>query len=192
MIPRGIIPLAVGVPRFFKHTRILLPGIAAVIVAFGILRWQQLDFWPAWWTHENISEFRLEQLDDANRFLSHNDILGKITLINVWASWCLSCRDEHPLLLELAGSGNIPVVGINYRDKRNDASRWLEYYNSPYKKIGWDNDGQVANSWGVDAIPVTLLLDRDGKIRFRHVGPLTAALVKQKLNPLIDDLKEKT
>jgi len=181
----------VNYPNFSKHIRILLPGLAAIVIAVGVLGWQQLDSWPTWSAEANISEFRLQQLDDTNQSFSHTDLLGQVTLINVWASWCLSCRDEHPILLTLAGSGNVPVVGINYRDKRKDALRWLEYYDSPYEKIGWDSDGQVANGWGIDAIPATLLVDHDGRIQFHHVGPLTVSLLEQTLNPLIDELQEK-
>ncbi len=177
--------------RLRKHLNVLLPGIFALAIALGLLISRPFNGLPIFQTEQRLPEFSLPLLNDSIRYIDHNDLLGHATLINVWASWCLSCRDEHPLLLQIANTGNIPIVGINYRDKREDALRWLEYYNSPYEKIGWDGDGQVTGNLGIDAIPVTLLVDQNGMIRFRHVGALTASLIEQKLKPLIGELKEK-
>ncbi len=172
-----------------KHLRVLLPGIVAVVIALVLLFGRSFDSLPILHPSEILPEFELPQLDEDAQLVNRDDLLGRVTLINVWASWCLTCRDEHPLLLQLADAGDIPIVGINYRDKRTDAQRWLQYYTSPYDKIGWDDEGKIAGSFGIDAIPVTLLIDRQGVIRFRHIGPLTNSLIEDKLKPLINELQ---
>lgn len=133
---------------------------------------------------------RLPQLHDGSRFVTREDLLGQVLLVNFWASWCLPCREEHPLLLQLVESGAVSIVGVNYRDGREDALRWLSFYQNPYTLIGWDNDGEVSSKLGIDVIPVTLLVDRQGVIRFRQVGPMTETIWKQSLRPVLKRLED--
>ncbi|MFC4626347.1 DsbE family thiol:disulfide interchange protein [Daeguia caeni] len=102
---------------------------------------------------------------------------GKLTLVNVWASWCAPCRQEHPLLMELARDDRIRIVGLNYKDKPENARRFLGELGNPYVAVGADSDGRTAIEWGVYGVPETFLVDQSGKIIFKHVGPLTAEVV---------------
>ena len=137
-----------------------------------------------------IPELTLPHLHDASQFVTREDLLGHVLLVNFWASWCLPCREEHPLLLQLAESGSVSIIGVNYRDKREDALRWLSFYQNPYTLIGWDNEGEVSGKLGIDVIPVTLLVDRQGLIRLRHVGPMTDKTWKQSFQPILKMLEK--
>ena len=104
---------------------------------------------------------------------------GSWSLLNVWASWCAACRDEHAVLLEL--SRVLPVYGVNHRDDRADALRWLEVYGDPYRASAFDPDGEVGIELGVYKVPESFLLDPDGVVRFKHAGALTAALARREI-----------
>ncbi len=116
--------------------------------------------------------------------LSRKDLLGKVTLINIWASWCAACRDEHAILLRLARKGTLPVLGFNYKDRREEALAWLAKLGDPYFDIAFDAEGKAAIDWGVYGVPETFLIGPDGIIRYKHIGPLTSEIVEQKLLPL--------
>lgn len=127
----------------------------------------------------------LPSLTDDARRIGRADLLGRVRLINVWASWCVACRDEHAVLLRLSRAGAIPILGLDYKDRREDALRWLERLGNPYTDVAFDGDGRVAIDWGVYGVPETFLVDAQGIIRDKHVGPLTWAIVEQKLLPLV-------
>lgn len=131
--------------------------------------------------------FALPPLPGRGSGLSNADLGGQVRLVNVFASWCLPCRAEHPILTELSGA--LPVVGINYKDRPEDAMAWLERHGDPFAAIGADRDGRVAIDWGVYGVPETFLIDRDGRIRFKHVGPLTADIVARDILPRIAELR---
>ena len=132
--------------------------------------------------------FQLTQLKDQSRTFSAQEMRGKVWLLNVWASWCISCRDEHPLLLEYARSGALPIYGLNYKDQREDALSWLSELGDPYVLSVSDLDGRVAIDYGVYGAPETYLIDRDGIIRFKQIGPVTPEIWKQKILPLAKEL----
>lgn len=111
---------------------------------------------------------------------------GKVTLVNVWASWCGPCREEHPVLLGLASDDRFSIAGMNYKDKPENARRFLGDLGNPYKAIGVDETGRTAINWGVYGVPETYVIDRTGTIRYRHVGPLTPESVKSALLPEIE------
>ena len=134
--------------------------------------------------------FQLPQLHDPTKTFSPQDMRGKVWLLNVWASWCISCREEHPLLLELARSGAVPLYGLNYKDERKDALAWLDDLGNPYLLSAADLDGRVGIDYGVYGAPETYLIDRDGVIRFKHIGPLTPDVLQAKLLPLVKDLSK--
>lgn len=133
-------------------------------------------------------EFRLPQLDDPSVRFSPHDLQGRVWVLNVWASWCISCREEHPLLLELARSGVVPVYGLNYKDRAADARAWLQQFGDPYRLSVIDADGRVGIDYGVYGVPETYVIDRQGVIRFKRVGPVTRDVLDQKLLPLIRQL----
>lgn len=134
--------------------------------------------------------FQLPQLHEPTKTFSPQDMRGKVWLLNVWASWCISCREEHPLLLELARSGAVPLYGLNYKDERKDALDWLDDLGNPYLLSAADLDGRVGIDYGVYGAPETYLIDRDGVIRFKHIGPLTPDVLQAKLLPLVKDLSK--
>jgi cytochrome c biogenesis protein CcmG/thiol:disulfide interchange protein DsbE len=133
--------------------------------------------------------FSLPTLDDAGKQLSRDDLLGQPWVLNVWASWCAPCRDEHPLVIELARRSNVAIVGLNYKDTRPAASKWLQQLGNPYRLTLFDGDGRVGIDFGVYGVPETFVVDRDGIIRFKHTGPLTAEVVRDRIEPLLKDLR---
>jgi cytochrome c biogenesis protein CcmG, thiol:disulfide interchange protein DsbE len=120
--------------------------------------------------------------------LSSADLRGKVALLNVFASWCVPCRVEHPILLRLAQEG-VPVYGINYKDPADQAAAYLDQLGDPYKRIGADRDGRVAIDFGVYGVPETFVIDRNGRIRLRHVGPIRPEDVDRELKPLLEKLQ---
>ncbi len=121
--------------------------------------------------------------------LASRDLKGEVTLVNVFASWCVSCREEHPVFMHLRNRGVIPIHGLNYKDKPDDAATWLAELGDPYTRTGADLDGRVAIDWGVYGVPETFLVDREGRIAYKHIGPVTPQLVREKLMPLIEALR---
>jgi cytochrome c biogenesis protein CcmG/thiol:disulfide interchange protein DsbE len=134
--------------------------------------------------------FQLAQLRDSSKSFSAADMRGKVWLLNVWASWCVTCRDEHPLLLQYARSGALPIYGLNYKDKREDALAWLAELGDPYVLSVADNDGRVGIDYGVYGAPETYLIDRDGIIRFKQVGPVTPDIWQKTILPLAQQLNK--
>ena len=133
--------------------------------------------------------FSLPRLDTPEQQLSLQDLKGKVWLLNVWASWCVACRVEHPLLVDLAGSGAVPIYGLNYKDKRDDALAWLGRHGNPYVVSLSDAQGLVGIDFGVYGVPETFVIDREGIVRMKHIGPLTAEIWQRDVLPLVKKLK---
>jgi cytochrome c biogenesis protein CcmG/thiol:disulfide interchange protein DsbE len=134
-------------------------------------------------------EFRLQQLHDSEKILTSKENLGKVWLLNVWASWCVSCREEHPLLVELAKSGIVPVYGLNYKDQRDDALRWLRQFGDPYTISIVDPEGRTGLDYGVYGVPETYVIDKNGVIRYKQIGPVTVDALQTKILPLVKELQ---
>ena len=117
------------------------------------------------------------------------DMQGKVWMLNVWASWCVSCRQEHPVLLDLAKSAVVPLVGLDYKDAVGDARAWLERHGDPYLLSAVDADGRVGIDYGVYGVPETYVIDKGGTIRFKQVGPISAEVLQRKIMPLIRELQ---
>jgi cytochrome c biogenesis protein CcmG/thiol:disulfide interchange protein DsbE len=113
---------------------------------------------------------------------------GQVWLLNVWASWCVSCREEHPLLMDFSKLNLVPIVGLNYKDGRQDGTAWLSQFGNPYHVSAFDNDGKVGIEFGVYGVPETFIIDKRGVIRHKHIGPLTPAVITDKLLPMIKEL----
>jgi cytochrome c biogenesis protein CcmG, thiol:disulfide interchange protein DsbE len=133
--------------------------------------------------------FSLPRLDDADKTLSRDDMLGKVWLLNVWASWCAPCREEHPLVVDLAKRQVVPVYGLNYKDTRAAAKNWLAQLGDPYQATVFDQDGRVGIDFGVYGVPETFVIDQQGVIRLKHIGPLTPQVVREQIEPLIKQLQ---
>ena len=132
--------------------------------------------------------FALPRLDDPTQTVKREDMLGKVWVMNVWASWCAPCREEHPLVIALAKQRKVPVIGLNYKDRPGDARNWLERLGNPYAATLIDFDGKVGIDFGVYGVPETFVIDAQGLVRFKHVGALTPQVISQKLEPLLKEL----
>ena len=132
--------------------------------------------------------FRLEQLHQPKLAFAPEEMKGKVWLLNVWASWCASCRVEHPLLVEMARNKVAPIVGLNYKDKREDAVAWLGKFGDPYQLSAWDIEGRVGIDYGVYGAPETFLIDKQGVIRYKQIGPITPEALENTILPLIRKL----
>lgn len=131
-------------------------------------------------------QFELPTLEDRTVKISTEDLKGQYSLVNVWATWCGGCRTEHPFLLELEASKTIPIYGINWRDNEMEALRWLGQLGDPYVASGFDLDGRVGIDWGVYGAPETFLVDPQGIVVHKHLGPLDRASWEKDFVPLIN------
>jgi len=132
--------------------------------------------------------FRVPQLKAADKMISNEDMRGKVWLLNVWASWCVACREEHPYLIEYAKSGVVPIYGLNYKDRREDALATLDELGDPYLVSAVDLDGRVGIDFGVYGAPETYIIDQGGTIRFKYVGPMMPDVWKEKILPVVQEL----
>ena len=132
--------------------------------------------------------FELPLLNEPDKRFSQKDMLGKVWIMNVWASWCPPCLVEHPVVTRIARSGLAPVVGLNYKDTRDEALPWLKRNGDPYQLIVFDANGRIGIDYGVYGVPETYVIDRKGVIRYKHIGPLTADVVQKKVEPLVKEL----
>jgi cytochrome c biogenesis protein CcmG/thiol:disulfide interchange protein DsbE len=134
--------------------------------------------------------FDLPQLAQLDQRLAAKDLRGQVWLLNVWASWCVACRQEHPLLVELGKTGQVKLYGLNYKDKREDALGWLNNYGNPYLKSVSDTEGLVGIDYGVYGVPETFVIDKQGVIRYKQIGPVTPEALRDKLLPLVAQLEQ--
>jgi cytochrome c biogenesis protein CcmG/thiol:disulfide interchange protein DsbE len=133
--------------------------------------------------------FQLAQLHEANAAFSPADMKGKVWMLNVWASWCVSCRAEHPLLVDLSRRNVVPIIGLNYKDTRGDGVQWLAKFGNPYALSAYDEEGRVGIDYGVYGVPETFLIDKQGVIRYKQIGPITPEALEKTLMPLIKKLQ---
>ena len=132
--------------------------------------------------------FKLERLHEPQATFGPEEMRGKVWLLNVWASWCVSCRVEHPLLVDLARSKTVPIVGLDYKDKRDDGLRWLDRMGNPYTLSAFDVDGRVGIDYGVYGVPETFVIDKQGVIRYKQIGPITPEALERTILPLVRKL----
>ncbi len=130
-------------------------------------------------------DFTLPVLSSETDQFSPSELKGKRWILNVWASWGVSCRYEHPVLNDIARAGLAPIVGLNYKDKDDEAAQWLKERGDPYYKSVVDQDGRVGIDWGVIAVPETFIIDEEGKVIYKHTGPITRELVNAEMLPLL-------
>lgn len=132
--------------------------------------------------------FSLARLDAPEQQLGLEDLKGQVWLLNVWASWCVACRQEHPLLVDLARQNVVPIYGLNYKDKRDEALAWLGRYGNPYAVSLSDTEGLVGIDYGVYGVPETFVVDKSGTIRLKHIGPVTPEALRDTILPLVRKL----
>lgn len=136
-----------------------------------------------------VPVFALPPVEGLTLGLASIDLAGRVSLVNVFASWCTACRLEHPVFMRLAGAGVVPLHGLNYKDKPADAAAWLDEMGDPYTRTGADLDGRVAIDWGVYGVPETYVVDRQGRIAHKHVGPVTPDVMDKTILPLVAELR---
>ncbi len=164
--------------------------VAAVILLgflwFGLLRGDPRAL-PSPYIGKPAPLFVLPTLKDQSKTVGSADMAGKFTLVNVWATWCVQCRAEHQFLMDLAAEGSIPIYGINWRDTRPEALRWLQQLGDPYVASGFDADGVVGIDWGVYGAPESFLVSADGVVLFKQLGPLSWDIWERDFVPLMAD-----
>jgi cytochrome c biogenesis protein CcmG/thiol:disulfide interchange protein DsbE len=206
--------IRLSVERALTMKRFLLPlALFLVLVVFlGIgLNLDPREV-PSPFIGKPAPAFQLSQLKDPAKTITPKDLLGKVWLLNVWSSWCISCRREHPVLVELAKRNVVPIIGLNYKEVRGDGSidaarlslpeetvlarqraeQWLAVHGNPYQMSVLDIDGRVGIDYGVYGVPETFVIDKGGTIRFKQTGPITTDALKNKLLPLIRELNAKS
>jgi cytochrome c biogenesis protein CcmG/thiol:disulfide interchange protein DsbE len=174
------------------NKKLLIPlGIFVVLCAFLLVGlWRDPREVPSPLIGKPAPPFNLTQLHEPAKSLGPADLKGQVWLLNVWASWCVSCREEHPLLVELGKSKVVPIVGLNYKDETVAGKRWLAQNGDPYSVSVVDRDGRVGIDWGVYGVPETFVVDKAGTIRYKQIGPITAEALEKKILPLIRELQK--
>ena len=174
-----------------RYLRYLVPlAIFIVLVAF-LYRGLSLDpkRIPSPLVGKPMPEFSLPSLKDPAVTISNDDFKGKVSILNIWATWCVSCRAEHTVLLQLAQSNKVDIYGLNYKDERDKAKQWLAQLGDPYVANAFDADGRVGIDWGVYGAPETFIMDQQGIIRHKHIGPLTVENLNNEILPIIAELQ---
>jgi cytochrome c biogenesis protein CcmG/thiol:disulfide interchange protein DsbE len=176
-----------------KRPLLLIPAIIFVVVAILLAVGLNLNprEVPSPLIGKPVPTFELSRLKDPQATLGSADLTGRVSLVNVWATWCVSCRAEHKLLMALAQTGEVDIYGLNYKDQRDAALRWLQVYGDPYVANAFDDDGRVGIDWGVYGTPETFVIDGDGIIRHKVIGPLSADIVNERILPLVRQLKSR-
>src|SRR6266852_2716142 len=174
--------------------RYLFPIVAfiALMIIFGWALNHDPRTIPSALINKAVPEFKLAAVKGRTLGLASADLLGEVSLVNVFASWCVACRDEHPVLMRMKEHGLVPIHGLNYKDKPDDAARWLDTLGDPYTRTGADLNGRVAIDWGVYGVPETFVIDRQGYIAFKQIGAITPEVIEQTIVPLVAKLRGDT
>lgn len=174
-------------------TRFILPFIIFIVLAVFLFRGLSLDprEVPSPLVGKPAPAFTLPQLHTPSKQFSTQDMKGKVWLLNVWASWCVSCKEEHPLLLELAQQNIVPIYGLDYKDKSADALAWLNRGGNPYVISVSDADGRIGIDYGVYGVPETYVIDKQGIIQYKQIGPVTPQNLRDKILPLVAELEKR-
>lgn len=137
-----------------------------------------------------VPQFTLPPVQGRSLGLASADLRGEVSMVNVFASWCVACKEEHPVFMQIRREGLVPLHGLNYKDRPADAAKWLDDLGDPYTRTGADLDGRVSIDWGVYGVPETFVIDRQGRIAYKHIGPVTPQLLDETLRPLITKLRQ--
>jgi len=173
------------------RVRFLIPLIAFLVISIflGIGLTLNPREIPSPLIGKPVPEFSLAPVQGRVLGLSNIVLKGEVSLVNVFASWCTACLDEHPLLMNLSEQKRVPIHGLNYKDQPQDAADWLDKWGDPYTRTGTDLNGRVGIDWGVYGVPETFVIDKAGRIAYKQIGPITTANLKEKLLPLITKLQ---
>ena len=174
-----------------KRLKLFIPLI--IFLGLGVLLFKGLDIdpnnMPSALVDKSLPEFSLPSLEDPDKMLTRKDVVGRVSLLNVWGTWCPSCMAEHPYLLKIAKEEKIPIIGLDYKDERADALAWLAKLGDPYFINVFDEKGKLGIDLGVFGAPETYVLDHKGVIRYKHVGVVNDRIWFKTLKPLIEELR---
>jgi cytochrome c biogenesis protein CcmG, thiol:disulfide interchange protein DsbE len=172
-----------------KRVYLFVPLVIFLVLAVLLGRGLMLDpnKMPSALIDQSVPEFNLPSLASEQRLLTRADVVGEVSLINVWGTWCPSCMHEHPYLMELASQ--VPIIGVNYKDVRADAKKWLVKLGNPYVVNVFDEMGTLGIDLGVFGAPETYVIDRQGMVRYKHVGVVDERVWLERLKPVVDQLR---
>lgn len=162
-------------------------AVLGVVLAWGLTR--DPSNLPSTLIGKAVPDFALPPVKGRTLGLSSTDLKGEVSLVNVFASWCVACREEHPLFMKLAAQGTVPLHGLNYKDQPDDAAKWLDGLGDPYTRTGADISGRVAIDWGVYGVPETFVIGADGRIAYKHIGPVSEEALTGTILPLVEELR---
>lgn len=170
---------------------LIIPGLVLIglvgMLGYGLTR--QPSVLPSALLDQPAPAFDLPTLAHPDQRITAQALKGQVSVVNVWASWCVACRAESSLVAEMTQRTGVPVVGLNYKDKRPDATRWLTIFGNPFQVTAFDASGRVGIDWGVSGVPETFVVDRQGVIRYKVVGAITEQEMNQRLIPLLNKLQ---
>ncbi|WP_375600363.1 DsbE family thiol:disulfide interchange protein [Devosia sp. Naph2] len=179
-------------PSFGRRLTFLLPvvlfGALALLLTWGL--WDDDDSLASPLIGKSVPEFNLPPIEGRQVGFASSDLKGQVSIVNVWASWCVPCRVEMPLLMELSAKGTVPIYGINFKDDSAEALAFLQELGDPYTQIGADQSGRVAIDWGVYGLPETFVIDAQGRIAYKHVGPFDRKSLEEDILPVVRRLQE--
>ncbi len=177
-----------------KPFKFIMPLLIFIVIA--IILWGGLsrppNLIPSPLIGKSAPSFHVDQLTDLHKKTSNKDFIGHLTLVNVWATWCATCKEEHEFLLKLSNHHDLMLYGLNYKDDAEKARKWLSILGNPYQIIAFDPEGKVAIDWGVYGTPETFILDKKGIIRHKHIGALSMEIWEREIQPLIRKLEMET
>lgn len=159
-----------------------------IVLAWGLNR--DPSNLPSTLLGKAVPDFDLPPVQGRTLGLSGTDLKGEVSLVNVFASWCVACREEHPLFMKLTAQGTVPLHGLNYKDQPDDAAKWLDSLGDPYRRTGADVSGRVAIDWGVYGVPETFVIGADGRIAYKHIGPVSEEVLTRTILPLVESLRQ--
>lgn len=181
-----------NVPATRRRLLLALPatGFVALAVVFAIGLSRDPNKLPSTLIGKKVLEFDLPPVKGRTLGLSSRNLLGEVSLVNVFASWCVACRAEHPIFMRLASRKLVPLHGLNYKDAPDDAAQWLNTMGDPYTRTGADLNGRVAIDWGVYGVPETFVVSKDGIIAYKHIGAVTEQALNDTIFPIIERLRK--
>lgn len=174
-----------------KRMKLFLPLAIFVALAGLLLKglWLDPNAMPSALIDKPLPEFSLPSLEQPEKMFNREDLIGEVALVNVWGTWCPSCRAEHPYLMQIAEQEGVPIIGVDYKDVRPDALKWLERLGDPYVKNVFDEDGRLGIDLGVFGAPETYLIDHRGVIRYKHIGVVDDQVWQKLLKPMVQQLQ---
>ncbi|BAP87488.1 periplasmic protein thiol:disulfide oxidoreductase DsbE [Burkholderiales bacterium GJ-E10] len=174
-----------------RSLRYLLPLVVFLAIVGFLFKglWMDPREIPSPLIDKPAPDFRVASLSSPEQMVDRKDMLGKVWMLNAFASWCVACREEQPMLVDFARSSGVPIIGLDYKDTRPAGLGWLVQYGNPYAEIAFDQSGRIGINYGVYAVPETFLIDKQGVVRFKQIGPFTPDIIQNTLLPLIRKLQ---